>query len=143
MSTTTTLPPRTHPVLAALQVIEDGLDDFGDANLWSMTDEQTLTARVQLGRIVNRVTAATLQTTREIDARGAAGAVGAPTTRAWLVNRCRIHPGDAHRETALAAALDTALPATAAALAAGDLTRAAAEVIADTDRHLAGVATAA
>ncbi|MDQ1669524.1 MAG: hypothetical protein QOE40_1585 [Actinomycetota bacterium] len=139
---TTTPPPRGHPVLGALQTVAVGLDELADANLWSLSDAEMLDVRMQLQGLSSRLTSATLRATRELDVRDAAVSVGAATLVAWLVNVLRVHPGEAGREVRLAAALDHRLPATAAALADGHITSAAVTVIADTDRALATTATA-
>src|ERR1700709_2492614 len=134
----TTLPPRTHPVLAALRALNDDLDELAAANLWSLSDSEALAVRVQLEALASRLTSAKWQSTRDIDVRGAAVAAGATSMTAWLVNVLRQHPGDAAREVRLAAQMtDITLPATSASLAAGEITPAAAGAIADTDRALA------
>lgn len=138
----TTLPPSTHPVLASLAAVAGGLDELGEGNLWSLSDAEVLRVRVELERVASRIWAAKLRATREVDVRGAATAVGATSLTAWLVHAVRQHPSDAAREVRLAKALDQDLPATAAALGAGDITTAAASVIAETDRALAVFATA-
>ena len=115
-----------HPVLAALQVIETGLDELGEANLWSLLDDESLQVRERLERLSARLYAAKLASTRDVDSRGAAVKAGASSLRAWLINRVRMHPGEATREVLLAAQLDADLPATTNALAAGTITPAAA-----------------
>jgi len=138
-----TISPGMHPVLAALEVIETGLDELGEANLWSLLDDESLAVRERLERLSARLYAAKLASTRDVDSRGAAVKAGASSLRAWLINRVRMHPGEATREVLLAAQLDADLPATTTALAAGIITPAAASVIADTDAQLRKTATAA
>lgn len=139
----TTMPPHWAPARAALQQVADGLTALGEANLWALTDAELLSVRGEVERLSSRLTAARLRSTREIDARGAAVAVGATSTVDWLMTAQRLHPGDAKREVELAAAVSDCLPATASALATGTITPAAAKVIADTDRALAKTASAA
>jgi Domain of unknown function (DUF222) len=139
-----TAPPVSHPVLAALGSLGAALDLLGESEVWTLGGADLLDARVGAERLSARLASARLRLTGEIDSRGAAVAAGATSTTAWLVNRLRQGPGEAARETRLAAALTSGgLPAVAAALAAGDLSLAAASVVADTDRDLAGYATAA
>jgi hypothetical protein len=138
-----TISPGMHPVVSALRVIDDGLDQLGEGNLWSLLDSEALQVRVELERLASRLYAARLRSTRDVETRGAAIRAGAPSTRTWLINKIRLHPGDAGRELTLAGQLDTDLPATAAALAAGTITPAAAAVIAESDAKLRKVATAA
>jgi Domain of unknown function (DUF222) len=135
--------PGMHPVVAALRTIEVGLDELAEANLWSLLDSEALEVRVELERVWARLYGARLASTREVETRGAAVGAGATSSRAWLINRVRLHPGEATRELLLAAALDQDLPVTAAALAAGEIGPGAVAVIADTDRELAKFATAA
>ena len=135
--------PGMHPVLAALQVIDAGLDELAEGNLWSLLDAEALEVRVELERISSRLYAQRLRSTREVETRGAAVAAGASSSRDWLINRVRLHPGEATREVLLAAQVDEDLPATAAALGAGEITPAAVAVIADTDAELRKFATAA
>ena len=86
--------PGMHPVLAALEVIDAGLDELGEANLWSLLDSESLEVRATLERLSARLYGATLASTRDVDSRGAAITAGAPSLRAWLINRLRVHPGE-------------------------------------------------
>src|SRR4051812_19820699 len=134
--------PGMHPVLAALDGIDAHLDDLGDANLWSLLDSESLEVRATLERLSSRLYAAKLASTRDVDSRAAAIKAGAPSTRDWLINRLRIHPGEASREVGLSARLVNELPVTTAALAAGEVTGAAVAVIADCDAERAKFAPA-
>jgi hypothetical protein len=140
---TTLLPPLTHPVVSALRTVADGLDELADANLWSLSDAESLEVRAELERLASRLFAAKLASTRDVETRGAATSVGATSLTAWLVNRLRLHPGEAVREVRLAGQLAVDLPATAAALEAGVITPAGVAVIADTDAQLRTCSTAA
>jgi Domain of unknown function (DUF222) len=136
--------PGMHPALAALRVIEDGLDDLAEAHLWSLLDGESLAVLAAAHRASARISALVLRATREAETRRAAISAGSPSLRAWLVNGPpHLHPGEATRQIRLGAALDQDLPATATALAAGTITAAAAAVIAETDTELAAFATAA
>src|SRR6187397_2550745 len=134
--------PGVHPVLAALEVIDAGLDDLGEANLWSLLDSESLEVRATLERLSARLYAAKLASTRDVDTRGAAVKAGAPSLKARLINRLHIHPGEAGREVRLSAQVTDDLPAAAGALAAGEITGAAVAVIADTNVELTRFATA-
>lgn len=137
-----TLPPRSHPVLDALRALESALDQLDPAQLWSLGDSEVRTARAAMETADARLTAARWATTREIHDRGAALAAGATSTTAWLIGALRQHPSEAAREVRLARALTpAALPATTTALAAGHISPAAATVLADTDHALARFAT--
>lgn len=141
MSTTVTSPPE-HPALSALRVVDEALDLLADANLWSLSDDESLDVRTQLQRLTSRLAAATLRSTRDLDTRGAAVAVGATSLTSWLANVLHLHPGEAARQIRLSQRLSESLPSASAALSRGVITPAAAELIADTDRDLAAVATA-
>ena len=132
-----------HPVISALRVIDAGLDELAQGNLWSLLDSESLQVREELERLSSRLHAARLRSTRDVETRGAAIKAGASSLRAWLINKLRLHPGDATREMLLAAQLDTDLPVTSTALEAGAITPAAATVIADNDAQLRKTATAA
>jgi hypothetical protein len=132
-----TISPGMHPVISALRVIGTGLDELAEGNLWSLLDSEALEVRVELERLAARLYGAKLASTRDVDSRGAAVKAGASSLRAWLINKVRLHPGEASREVLLATQLDTDLPATAAALAAGAITPAAAAVIAVPTRSCA------
>ena len=129
MSETTDLPPA-HPAGAALAAVDDALRQLASANLWSMSESEVLDLRIGLEAGRARLESVTLAVTREVDGRGAATATGAPSTAAWLRGRLRLHPGAATAEVELARDLDTEMTDTAAALAAGDISRDAAAAVA-------------
>ncbi len=103
---------------------------LGSANLWSMSESDLLDLRIDLEATRARLESATLTVTREVDGRGAATATGAPSTAAWLRGRLRLHPGAAKAEVELARDLATEMADTAAALAAGHISRDAAAAVA-------------
>jgi hypothetical protein len=128
MSETPDLP--AHPARAALAAVDDALGQLGSANLWSMSESDLLDLRIDLEATRARLESATLAVTREVDGRGAATATGAPSTAAWLRGRLRLHPGAAKAEVELARDLATGMTDTAAALAAGHISRDAAAAVA-------------
>ena len=85
--------PGMHPVLGALRVIDTGLDELAEANLWSLLDSESLEVRVELERLASRLYAGKLASTRDVEVRGAAVKAGATSLRAWLINRVHLHPG--------------------------------------------------
>jgi hypothetical protein len=119
-----------HPARAALAAVDDALAQLAAANLWSMSEPDVLDLRIDLEASRARLESVTLTVTREVDGRGAATATGAPSTAAWLRGRLRLHPGAAKAEVELARDLDTELTDTAAALAAGEISRDAAAAVA-------------
>ncbi|HEX8768293.1 MAG TPA: DUF222 domain-containing protein [Jatrophihabitans sp.] len=90
---------------------------------------------VALESLVRRAEAAQAEAVRVFDRRDAAGADGAASTACWLRDRLNAADRDARRTVGLVRSLDR-LPATAAALRAGDVTVAHARVLAGQTRHL-------
>jgi hypothetical protein len=134
---TQVLDPPMAPPIAALRELQHALVEQAALPLWTLSDPETLELRRVWQEVLGQVESGRLATTREIDRRGAAMAAGAANTLAWLKAACRVHPGEAKEEVALAAALDRDLPATAPALAAGQISRRAAAVVAATTEKIA------
>ena len=118
-----------HPAQLAVAAAREAIGQLLQANLWSLSEQELLGLRIELETVRAQLDAATLTTTREVDARGAAVATGAASTAAWLRGRLLQHPGAAKAEVALANALDGDQAATGAALARGEVSRAQAETI--------------
>jgi hypothetical protein len=125
-----------HPALTALATVDAGVEQLAGANLWSMSEHELLSVRVDAEATRGRLESVVLGMTREIDGRGAALRAGASSTAAWLRGACRQRPAIAHNEVRLAAELDRDLPALAAAVAAGQVSYESARVIAATIREL-------
>jgi uncharacterized protein DUF222 len=125
-----------HPARVGLRVIDEGIEGLAEANLWSLPDPELLGLRIAQEATLARLHAQILATTREVDARGAAVSVGAPSTAQWLRGRCGQHHGAAKREVQLAVELDQTLPVLREALAAGEISLAHAQVVADGIRAL-------
>ena len=90
-----------------------------DRSAWSVADAELLTGLVELFAAEQAFAAQRLAFVTQIDARGLAVREGAPSTAAWLHHRLRIDVGAARQMVRLARAMETVLPATAAALAQG------------------------
>jgi uncharacterized protein DUF222/HNH endonuclease len=119
-----------HPASVAVEALDAALTMLAGANLWSLPEGELLGLRRDLAATTARLAAVTLAATREIDGRGAAVAVGAPSTEAWLRGSLHLTPGAAKEEVTLAAALSGELSATGAALAEGAVSLAHAAQIA-------------
>jgi len=132
-----------HPAQVALARVDAGVAELAAANLWSMSERELLTVRVDAEATRGRLESAVLGLTREIDGRGAAVRAGASSTAGWLRGVCRQRPAMAHNEVRLAAELDRDLPALAAAVAAGQVSYESARVIAATMRELPAAVDAA
>lgn len=98
-------PPVTGPVTAVLVELEAALDRLTEVATWMVGSGELVEATATLHRLRNRVDAAFHELVREVDARGAAVAEGAPTTAAWLRERLRLHPAAAKRTVATARAV--------------------------------------
>src|SRR3954452_9966349 len=127
---------ETHPALRAVAAIDMALDDLLAASLWSLTDAQEVDLIGAQNKVAARLSAAILATTRDLDARGTAAAQGATGTGAWLREKFNLGHGEAHRRVKLGKALDADHPEVAAALAAGTISEAHAQVIATAMRQL-------
>ena len=122
-------PPAAHQACAALTVLDQAVDALLAANLWSMSEAETLAHRKALQRVAAKLDAARLAAIREVEGRGAAVAAGASSTQAWLQGALRMRPAAAKEEVALATALDGDLAVTGHAVASGEVSLAhAAEV---------------
>jgi len=98
-------PSEANPVAGALGAVDAALDAAVGAELWQLSDAALIAAAAELHRQQCRAESLQLQLVREVDARGAAVALGAPSTAAWLRSGLRIHPGAAKRLVATAGAL--------------------------------------
>ena len=88
-------PPVTCAVADALRGLDDALDSLAGAELWGLGN-QALTGAVQeLHRLQCRAQAASARLVAEVDVRGAATELGAPSTAGWLIWGLRLHPGAA------------------------------------------------
>lgn len=126
-----------HAAFAAVAAIGAGLELLAEANLWSMADGESLRLRAELARLTAQLGSATLASTREVDSRQAAQALGASSTAAWLRSALLIHPAAAKREVALAEATTSGdLKATGEALAAGEMSVEQAQVVASAVQKL-------
>ncbi|GAA0727653.1 DUF222 domain-containing protein [Dactylosporangium roseum] len=96
----------------------DGLLGTGPAaGVWSWPGDQLLSALDTLHDAEQRCAAAKLTVLREIDGRGLGRLLGGTSTAAWFHHRYQVSAATASRLVRLAAALDSDLTATAAALA--------------------------
>jgi hypothetical protein len=97
---------------------------------------------LRLHRLVNRLSAEWLRRLAVFDAAGGWQAAGALSGAGWLRGRARLHPREAAGQLALARRLP-ALPATAAALATGEISVRHAQLIAAAVDEVAGPAMVA
>jgi hypothetical protein len=113
----------------ALAVLERMLDECRAVAVWSLPDSDVVDGLDLAHALTSLFTALELALIRQVDSRGLAAAQGASSAAAWLRDRYRVSPGTATRQVKLAAALDADLPATAEALAAGEVNLEQAQVI--------------
>ena len=92
---------------AALGAVADGLDHLAGAQLWGLSSGDLTGAVMELHRLACRVQAEMSRLVAEVDVRGAAVELGAPSTASWLTWGLRMHPGAARRAVRDARALHT------------------------------------
>jgi hypothetical protein len=98
------------------------LDELAEAPVWSMDATETAETVVELRRARARLAAVEARLLAHADRLDIAAATGATSTAAWLRGQIRVTARTARQATALAEALDThTYPATAAAMAAGEV----------------------
>jgi hypothetical protein len=107
------------------------LADPVGVQLWRLGETELLQLVTGLSTWCTQLEALRLRAVAEVEHRGSARAVGATGTARWLTQATRITPGAANRALELAVALHGA-PAVAAALAAGQISVAHAQVIMST-----------
>ena len=95
----------TTAVAAAVAAADECLDELGRAELWSLGNQELTGAAQDLHRVVCRAQAELVRLVAEVDARGAAVELGAPSTASWLIWGLRLHPGAAKRAVRDARAL--------------------------------------
>jgi hypothetical protein len=116
------------------------VDELAAQNLHGLTDAVRADRVLELRRLVDRLEGQWLKELAAVDACGAAGADQGQdmgSTAAWLRHRRRLSHEAARRQVRTARALFSgALPETAAALCAGEISPAHAQMLADGTRHL-------
>ena len=124
-------PDLGHPavVVAGIHELLDSVDDVSAGGDHAETV-------VACERAIRRLEALKLRLVARAETRRAAQESGHATTSAWLAARTKSGSARCAREVRLAEALDAALPATADALAAGALSPAHANVIAEATSRL-------
>lgn len=98
--------------------------------VWSLPDGALVECVSDYFGLCSQLDAVGLALIRELDGRAIAAGHGATSTKAWLTEAARIHPGTAQRLVRLAASVEADLPRTAQALAAGSVNVEQAEVVA-------------
>ncbi|GAA2622452.1 hypothetical protein GCM10010399_62120 [Dactylosporangium fulvum] len=99
------------------ELVDELLGAGPAAGVWSWPGDRLLSALDMLHDAEQRCAAAKLTVLREIDGRGLGRLLGGASTAAWLHHRYQLSATTASRLVRLAAALDSDLTATAAALA--------------------------
>lgn len=120
----TASPAVSGPVGAARAAVGSALE----SGVWSRSDSDLLDDVGQTLALRAQVEALLLAQIAEVDSRGLARQRGCPSTRAWLRSAHRIAPGEASRLVKTGKTLRDDLPVVGAALAAGDMSSAQAQV---------------
>jgi hypothetical protein len=113
------------PPPTVTDALHRAIDDVLEAELDGLGDGELCDALVEVYRAEARLAAARSRVLAAVDARDAHRHVGAQTAAAYATHACRLPAGQARHHLRVARALHH-LPATAARLAEGDLTDAAA-----------------
>jgi len=101
----------------------------GVVPIWSRSDPELVQDVAGLFVLRAQVDALLLEAIGEVDARGLAAGRGCSSTRAWLRSAHRVAANEAAKLVRTATSLRTELPAVAAAMRAGAVSLAQAEVI--------------
>jgi len=129
---------------AGLSGLADARDVVGAAarvELWSLTDHQLAMEVADAVALRAQADAVLLARLGEADARGLAHSRGASSLTGWLRCSHRLSPGEAFRLVKTARTLREQLPATAAAMAQGDVRLSQAEVIVESLKDLSAAVT--
>ncbi|MGH8777132.1 MAG: hypothetical protein ACRDWI_18955 [Jiangellaceae bacterium] len=150
-------------MVAGLDAAGDVFDTTAEVDVWTLSDDELADVLERCERLAARQAELSMRLVREADARDLGRRLGAPST-AWLKHRLHRRPGDAKGRVDLAnrlhagdtaegpvdwaanvgsAASDRAMPATAAALARGDVPVDRARVVATTMLGLTPLITSA
>ncbi len=147
-----------HPVVAGLDDVSNALDKAAAGDVWSLSDDDLQATIVACEALAARQAELSLRLLREADGRDLGRRLGASSTTAWIKDRLRLRPGEAKARVDLAHRLELdaaagpvdyaanvgttaggrSMPATAAALAAGEVSTEHAQVIAKTMVELPG-----
>jgi len=119
----------------ALSAIGNSLAELGETPVWTLGDDDLLAEFTELWRIEQRTAALRLARLAELDSRGIRGQRGAASTVSWLRSVLLIGTNAAGRMLGLARGLRSA-PATATALAAGEVNVEQAHAVVDTLKDL-------
>ncbi len=117
-----------HRALAALDRVQAGLDDLGQANMWSLSTQDLGRFFDRMAVVKARLAARELAAVAEADGRNI-GAATATSTAGWLRCRVRAHPREAAELVRVAKAVQSDCRPTGAALAAGTVNAGQAQVI--------------
>ncbi len=127
---TATKLPVSHPVERAVETVAASLADVADVRLWSLTDAELRALLPRLAGLTARLAALQARVQAQAETRDVGAVDGATSTANWLAHTARLTRAEAHRQLRLAADLELR-PATASALAAGELVVEQARVILD------------
>lgn len=130
---TTLLSP---PATSGLADARDAVGAAAQVQLWSLTDKQLAAEVADAVALRAQVDAVLLARLGEADARGLAHSRGASSLTGWLRCSHRLGVGEASRLVKTARALREQLPATAAAMADGEVNLGQVEVIVEVLKDL-------
>jgi len=123
--------PDTAPVPGPVTEARAAVAQALGLGVWSRSEPELVADLRETLALRAQVDALLLTQIAELDSRGVAGRRGCPSTRAWLRTAHRIGPGEASRLVSTSVQLRDELPAVAAALSAGEMSLAQAQVCVD------------
>lgn len=126
----------TPPALSGLTPARDAAGEAAQQPLWSLTDKELAVEVADALALRAQADAVLLARLGEAEARGLPRSRGASSMVAWLRGTHRVGPGEASRLVHTARALPEQLPATAQALADGQVHLGQVEVIVDSLKDL-------
>jgi hypothetical protein len=121
--------PVPHTLVRFSKAVDAALDRVAGTPAWSMSAREQRETLLMLDRIESRLAELSLRVLVSADRNQVGGAQGATSTAAWLAHSTRQIRARCGVRTRLAAELDETFAATRAALAAGRVNIAQAEVI--------------
>ena len=121
--------PVGHVVARAVAHLHADLDQLTHAPVWTMTEQESGHALVELTRLAARVAELELRVAVHADRIDVGSDIGATSTGSWWAHTSRLTRAEAHRNVKLATALDTRFERVRHGLAAGDVLTEQAQVI--------------
>ena len=129
MSSSTSTTDRSHPIVDAVQQLEDILSEVADQPTWSLSDGETREVLPRVTRAIARAKELELRIAAQAEAAQVGDASGATSTAAWWSVETKMTRAEAQRKVRLGVSLNGDHEPVRAALAAGEMLTDQARVI--------------